>query len=276
MNAPISKQTAIKFIVLLGCVSLLADINYEGARSIIGQYLSLLGANGAIIGFVAGLGELMGYSFRLLFGYIGDKTGRYWLLTFSGYTLTLFSVPLLAFTNQWPVAAFLIILERLGKAIRTPSRDAMLSYATKEIGRGLGFGIHRALDQTGAVVGPLLISGILYFQWSYTTCFAMLFIPAILALAVLTRARILYPTPQDMEKVTPSLKSEGFAKSYWLYMIAVFCIAAGYLDFPLIAYHLKKNQIVSDIWLPLFFAFAMAASAVSRQIKERRPMASLI
>src|SRR5580658_3323122 len=140
----LSKNTAIKFVILLGIVSFFGDMTYEGARSITGQYLAILGASGTVVGVVAGLGELFGYSVRLVSGYISDKTGKYWLVTFIGYTLNLFAVPLLALAGNWPLAASLMILERFGKSIRSPAKDAMLSYATKEVGRGWGFGLHEA------------------------------------------------------------------------------------------------------------------------------------
>ncbi|MDO8140884.1 MAG: MFS transporter, partial [Candidatus Brocadiales bacterium] len=177
VNNNTSKAHAIKFIVLLGIVSLFADITYEGARSINGPYLALLGASATTVGIVAGFGELIGYSLRLVSGYISDKIGRYWAITLFGYTLNMLAVPALALAGRWEIAAALMITERIGKAIRTPARDAMLSHATKEIGRGKGFGLHEALDQIGAVLGPLIVSGVLYFKGGYRTSFVTLLIP---------------------------------------------------------------------------------------------------
>jgi MFS family permease len=259
----------MKFVILLGIVSLFADMTYEGARSITGQYLAILGASGTIVGIVAGMGELIGYGFRLVSGYISDKTGKYWLVTFVGYALNLLAVPLLALAGNWPMAAVLMILERLGKSIRSPSRDAMLSYATKEMGRGWGFGLHESMDQTGAIIGPLIVSAVLYFQGSYQMSFAILLIPALLALSVLFCAKMLYPRPQDLEVENPELEMEGFSKKYWLYIIAISCVAAGYVDFPLIAYHFKKVAVISDAWMPIFFSVAMAAAGLSALIFGR-------
>ncbi len=228
----ISQNTAIKFVVLLGVVSLFADMTYEGARSISGQYLAILGASGTIVGIVAGLGELIGYGFRLVSGYVSDRSQKYWLVTFIGYALNLLVVPLLALVGNWPLAASLLILERFGKAIRSPAGDAMLSYATKETGRGWGFGLHEAMDQIGAIIGPLIISCVLYYQGSYQMSFGIFLIPAICALSVLACARMLYPRPQDLEIENPNLKTEGFTNKYWLYIIALCCVAAGYVDFP--------------------------------------------
>lgn len=266
MKSQISKHTAIKFVILLGLVSLFADMTYEGARSITGQYLAILGASGTIVGIVAGFGELVGYGVRLLSGYVSDKTGRYWLITCIGFILNLVAVPLLALAGNWPMAAALMIMERLGKAIRNPSRDAMLSYATKEIGRGWGFGLHEAMDQIGAILGPLIVSAVLFYKNSYQMSFAILAIPALCALSVLAVARLLYPRPQDLEVENPELKIEGFTKKFWLYIAAICCVAAGFVDFPLIAYHFKKIAAITDVWIPVFFAIAMAADGISALI----------
>lgn len=258
-----SKAAALKFIVLLGIVSLFADVTYEGARSINGPYLALLGASATTVGIVAGLGELIGYSLRLVSGYISDKIGRYWLITLFGYSLNMLAVPALALAGRWEIAAMLMVTERIGKAIRTPARDAMLSHATKEIGRGKGFGLHEALDQIGAVLGPLTVAGVLYFQEGYRTGYLILLVPAIMAMSVLVMARWLYPQPRNLEVVQPELETKGFPKKFWLYLIAVALIAAGYADFPLIAYHFKKTSTVPDTWIPLFYAIAMGVDAIA-------------
>ena len=146
MDNTLFKNHALKFIILLGIVSLFADMTYEGARSITGPYLALLGASAAVVGFVAGFGELVGYALRLVSGYMADKTRRYWAMTIIGYAVNLLAVPLLALAGNWPMAAILLIAERMGKAIRTPPRDVMLSHAASQVGRGWGFGLHEAMD----------------------------------------------------------------------------------------------------------------------------------
>jgi MFS family permease len=256
-------KTALKFIILLGIVSLLSDMTYEGARSITGPYLALLGASGTAVGIVAGLGELLGYSLRLVSGYITDKTGRYWLITISGYTVNLLAVPLLALAGRWEIAAALMITERTGKAIRTPSRDVMLSHATKDMGPGKGFGLHEAMDQIGAMTGPSIVAAVLYVKGGYKASFGILLIPAILAITVLLTARHLYPRPKDLEKSTVMLETKGFPRVFWIYLSAVALIAAGYADFPLIAYHFKKEAIAADVWIPVLYVFAMGTDAVA-------------
>lgn len=262
-NKYISKEAALKFVILMGIVSLFADMTYEGARSITGSYLAILGASGTIVGIFAGFGELIGYSLRLVSGYISDRTRKYWAITLFGYGINLLAVPLLALAGRWEVATVLIITERLGKAIRTPARDAMLSHATTKMGRGWGFGLHEALDQIGAMLGPLIVAGVLYLKGSYQMSFGVLLIPALLALSVLVVARLLYPRPRAFEVSSVKLESEAFPKVFWLYLAAVALIAAGYVDFPLIAYHFKRVSIVSDDWIPIFYAIAMGVDALA-------------
>jgi MFS family permease len=264
-----SSRTALKFVVLLGVVSLFADMTYEAARSITGPYLALLGASGTIVGLVAGFGEMMGFALRLLSGYLVDKTGQYWGLTIIGYGINMVAVPLLALAGHWELAAFFIIAERLGKAIRTPARDAMLSHATAEMGRGWGFGLHEALDQVGAMLGPLIVAAVLYFNGSYQTGFAILAIPAVLTLSVLLAARILYPAPRDLETRVAQFETEGFPRVFWLYVAAAACVAAGYADFPLIAYHFGKASTVPEVWIPVFYAIAMGVDALAALIFGR-------
>ncbi len=259
----ISKGTALKFVVLLGVVSLLADTTYEGARSITGPFLAFLGASGTVVGFVAGFGELIGYSLRLVSGHISDRTRKYWTITIVGYGINLLAVPLLALASKWDIAVLLLIAERLGKAIRTPPRDAMLSYATVKMGRGWVFGLHEALDQVGAMLGPLIVALILYFGGGYRTSFGILLAPALLALSVLMVARQLYPQPRDFETAIVRVQGKGIPKVFWVYLTAVALIAMGYVDFPLIAYHFKKASVVPDNWIPVFYAIAMGVDALA-------------
>lgn len=262
-NKFLSTSNALKFVILLGFVSLFADVTYEGAKSISGQYLAILGASGTIVGIVAGFGEFVGYVFRFGAGYLSDKTRRYWLLVIWGYIINLFAVPLLALAGNWELAASLMILERFGKAIRTPAKDALLSYATHQLGRGWGFGLHEAMDQIGAILGPLIVSAVLWYQGSYQAGFAVLLIPALCALSVLVYARILFPHPENLEVNKNSLQTKGLTKNYWIFIAAVSCIAAGYVDFPLIAYHFKQVKLFDDAWIPVIFACGMAADALS-------------
>ena len=253
------------FIILLGIVSLFGDVTYEGARSITGPYLATLGASASVVGLVAGIGEFVGYALRLASGYLVDRTKAYWLLTFIGYGLLL-SIPLLAFAGYWQLAAVLIILERMGKAIRSPARDTMLSYATKEVGRGWGFAVHEALDQVGAVIGPIAFSLVLLFHGGYREGFTLLWIPALLTLAVLAIARKKVPSPQKLEAPGETSKQNDKGKLprvFWFYTVFTLLSVAGFANFQLISYHLKVQAIVPDAQIPIIYAIAMGVDALA-------------
>jgi MFS family permease len=259
-----SRRIAYQFIMMLGVVSLFGDIAYEGARGATGPFLYTLGASAAVVGLVAGLGEFLGYALRLLTGHWADRTGRYWIFVFLGYGLIL-AIPLLALAGIWQVAALFIIAERMGKAIRAPSRDCLLSYATKQVGRGWGFAIHEAMDQIGAVIGPLALGAALFFGGGYRLGFAMLAVPALLTLAMLWAARRKVPAPEAMEQShplpTPALSGK-LPQAFWLYTLFAFLSVAGFANFQLIAYHLAARSIMPQAQIPLLYALAMGVDAV--------------
>jgi MFS family permease len=238
-------------------------MTYEGGRSIAGPFLAHLGASATVVGFVAGFGELLGYGLRLLSGRFTDRTGRYWAITLVGYSINVLAVPALALAGRWEVAALLLMLERTGKAIRSPARNAMLSYATHETGRGWGFGLHEAMDQTGALIGPLIVAAMLHRTGAYPPGFAVLLLPALLCLVSLLTARRLYPRPRDLEPATVELERAGIPPRFWLYLGGAGLIATGFADFPLIAFHFTRVGVVPPEWTPLLYALAMGMAAVT-------------
>jgi len=259
------QKTAFKFIILMGVVSLLGDVVYEGARSITAPYLYLLGASALIVSVVAGAGEFVGYALRLLTGYLSDKTKSYWAITIVGYGL-ICSIPLLAFAGNWQTACLLIIIERLGKAIRSPARDVILSNVTSQVGRGLGFGIHEAMDQVGAIIGPLFFSLILIMNAGYREGFWFLWIPAILCVVVLLFARKMVPAPEVYETAdkhnNESVHLKIIPSVFRLYILFTILTVSSFVNFPLIAYHAKAHSIISDIQIPLFYVVAMGVDAL--------------
>lgn len=251
-----------RLILLLGCVSLFSDITYEGARSIVGPYLGILGASAVAVGFVAGLGEFLGYGLRLLSGWLADRSRAYWTVAGLGYLVNLLSVPALALAGSWHQAAVLIALERTGKAIRTPARDTILSFAVSATRRGLGFGIHEALDQVGAVAGPLVVAWIIGIRGNYREAFALLGVPAVLALLVLLVARRTYREPLAMEAALTAQGGRGFPRAFWAYVGAMGLIGAALPDFALIGYHLEKVGLLRPELIPASYALAMGVDAV--------------
>jgi MFS family permease len=262
-------RAALKFVVLIGIVSLFADFAYEGARSITGAFMAVLGANATIVGIVAGLGELLGYGLRLVSGWFSEKTQRFWPITLFGYLIQMVAVPMLALAGNWQVAALLIIAERVGKATRNPPRDVMLSHATKEMGYGWGFGIHEALDQVGALVGPLVVAAVLARRGSYSAAFAILLVPAVITYSLLLVARILYPQPQGLQSEARDVHSKDLPRVFWIYLVGAALVAAGFADFQLIAYHFQKTDAVKITWIPITYAIAMGVSGLGSLVFGR-------
>lgn len=260
---------AFAFIFLMGIVSLFSDMTHEGARSVLGEYLNLAGASAATIGFVSGIGELCGYSLRLLSGFIADKTKKYWTLVIAGYALQVLAIPALALVpqNGWVVACALVVLERIGKAVKKPAKNTLVSFAASEIGTGKGFAFQEFLDQLGAFLGPVilfvisLVKGTSELFSTYRICFAFLGIPALITIALTIFAKIKYPNPETFEKAEEEKTQFKFQKSFAFYMIAICLFAFGFADFTLITLHAAKAQAFPAQTLSLLYAAAMAVDA---------------
>ena len=271
------KKQAFTFLLLMGIVSLLADMTYESARSLIGPYLLFLGASASAVGFVSGLGEFIGYTVRLLFGFVVDKTKKYWLFTILGYSINLIAIPLLAVVppNGWIWAAILIVCERLGKAVRAPAKTTLVSFAAKRVGTGKGFGFVEVLDQIGAMLGPLLLFFIMQWKESagtyaqYQWAFASLAIPALLTLIVLTISKALFPKAEEFELTdsevdAPTQKLElKKIKPILLYIIAIGLLAVGMADFPLMAFHIETNKVIDIKYITLLYMMVMGVDGLA-------------
>ncbi len=266
------RTPAMLFILLMGIVSMFSDMTHEGAASILGAYLSLAGASAATIGFVSGLGELIGYSMRLVTGVIADKTKKYWTLTVIGYIIDCVAIPLLALVPNggWVLACALVIIQRTGKAIKKPSKDTILSFAASQEGAGKSFAIQEALDQIGAFLGPVILFIVMALQTNtdtftaYSVCFAVLGIPAFATVALLLYAKRKFPNPDQFEP-EPKNDTQKFVmkKSFLLYMAGAGLFAMGFVDFTLITMHVSKTALIDANYLPLLYAGAMLVDAVA-------------
>ena len=264
-----NKRKAILLILIFGVISLLGDIIYEGARSVNGPYLNVLGASAAIVGLVVGVGELLGYAIRLFSGYFSDIRKAHWFFTIFGYSL-LISVPLMALSSFWQFAAIFIILERIGKGLRSPAKDTILSYATKQVGTGFGFGITEFLDQIGATIGPLIFTFIFMVIGSanktmadYQLGYSYFWFPFVVLMIVLFVAYFKVKTPEKLEKIDVKLtEPKKFSKLFWLYSIFTFVTTIGFINFAIIGYHFSVNRIISDTQIPFFYAIAMMIDAI--------------
>ena len=264
-------QGAFAFIFLMGIVSLFSDMTHEGARSILGEYLNLTGASAASIGFVSGFGELCGYSLRILSGFIADKTKKYWTLVITGYALQVLAIPALALVpqNGWIIACGLVVLERVGKAIKKPAKNTLVSFAASEVGTGKGFAYQEFLDQLGAFLGPVIlfviaaVKGTSNLFDTYRVCFTILGIPALITIGMVIFSKIKYPHPEMFEKQKAEETEFRFKKSFVFYMIAICLFAFGFADFTLITLHVAKMHVFPDSTLSLLYAGAMAIDAFS-------------
>jgi len=229
-------RTAYVSILLLGIVSLMGDIVYEGSRGLIPDYLRFLGATAFIVGFVSGLGEFLGYAMRLASGFLVDVTRAYWFFMFLGYGL-IASIPLLGLSNSWEAAALLVLLERLGKACRSPSRDTILAIVSEGVGTGKAFGVHEFLDQVGAVVGPLIVSSLMFYSSNdYKLTFSFLSIPFMMLFIVLifTYWKIRFQVIAEPKKMP--IKSKVLGIPFYIYTLAVMLNTIGLIPASLILY----------------------------------------
>ena len=277
---------AMLFILLFGIVSLFSDMTHEGASSIRGAYLALIGASAGTIGFISGLGELIGYSMRLLFGKITDKTKHYWPMTLIGYILDVLAVPALALVGEhgWVAACALLVVQRMGKAIKKPAKDTIMSFAASQEGAGKSFGIQEVLDQIGAFLGPVLLYVVMLFKTDgttfevHSTCFAILAIPGIITLILLFITKAKFPNPEHFEPEPKKAAPFKMTKEFIFYIAGISLFAFGFIDYSIIIMHVSKTytaiagdlaetgSLVTEGTIPLLYAGAMLVDAAAALI----------
>jgi MFS family permease len=250
-------------VLWLGLLSLLTAIAGEAARSVSGPFLKQLGASAIAVGVIAGAGELLGYTLRLGAGFLADRPGGAWRWLLAGTVLGISAAPLLAVAPGWQVAAALYLMERIGRAVRTPARDVLLSAASDRIGHGPGFGVHRLLDQTGAVIGPLAVAALFSARNGYRTAFAVLFLPSLAGVALLMWVRRRYPDLATPAGPPETLHSSRLPGSFWWLCATAGLLAAGTTDFALISYHLARQGRAGPAEIPVLYAAAMALEGVA-------------
>lgn len=261
------KKQAFITVILFGVISLFGDILYEGARGVNGPYLKTLGSSAASVGLIVGIAELLGYAVRLASGFIADKTRAHWYFMIGGYGMLL-AVPLLSLANVWQTAALFIALERIGKGLRSPARDTLVSHASRHIGTGLGFGISEFIDQIGAVAGPLMFAAALTAAHSqsiaaYQSSYSLFWIPFVLMMVVILFVFTKYKRIDRLEDTAEPEHSTRITKTFWLYVTFTIITTTGFASFALIGYHLKQHHIFPDAQIPLLYAFAMAIDALA-------------
>ena len=274
---------AMTFIVLFGIVSLFSDMTHEGASSIRGAYLSLLGASAGVIGFASGLGELVGYSMRYVFGRLTDRTKQYWPMTIAGYVLDIIAVPALALVGEhgWVAACALLIVQRMGKAIKKPAKDTLMSFASSQEGTGKSFGLQELLDQIGAFLGPVLLYLVMLLRQqgntfdAYALCFAVLATPGAITLILLLVTKHKFPNPEQFEPEPKEYIPFRMKREFLLYIAGISLFAFGFIDYSLVLMHISSTftslsaglaetgSLVTEGTLPLLYAGAMLVDAVA-------------
>lgn len=275
-TTPVAPMSPWRFVVMFGTVSLLADFVYEGARSITGPLLASLGASAVLVGFVTGAGEAAALGLRLVSGPMADRTQRFWAFTIAGYALTVVTVPLLGLTGALWAACALVIAERVGKAIRSPAKDTLLSHATAATGRGRGFAVHEALDQIGAVIGPLTVAGVLVISGGdYTPALLVLAAPGVAVLALLVWLRARVPDPAAYEATTSvtattsgnsnssSTPPARLPRAFWTYATFTAATTLGFATFGVLSFHLVQQNLLPAAGVPVLYAAAMGVDAVA-------------
>jgi MFS family permease len=260
---------AITVIILFGVISLLGDLVYESARGANSQYFNLLSISAAQVGLVFGIGEFLGYFLRLLAGVLSDRSGRYWIFIFVGYGMLLV-VPFMGFTMNWNILVVLILMERIGKSLRNSAKDTILSGVTEnQVGTGFAFGLQEALDQVGALAGPLIFTLVFFLTGKngiaeYQLGYRLLFIPFVLLMLF-----VLYAYRKIRQNnLTPSIsqrefRSERLQPIFWIYTAFTFFCTLGFVNFSVIGYHLKANHLMSDGNITLLYSGAMAVDALA-------------
>lgn len=245
----------------MGVVSLLADIVYEGARSISGNYLRYLGGPALAAGLV-GAGEILAYALRLVSGFALSARASerlLWAMLVSGYAVQAVAVPALALAGRWEVAVVLYLCERASKGLRTPARDTVIARVSTGVGRGLAFGLHELLDQVGAILGPVLV-GYMATSKGYVAAFSVLSVPGAAAVLVLTGVYAWYPVARRLEPRGPTeahrLRLRGPLR---VYALGVLLLAMGTAHWSLLSFHWSRWLGPGDV--AYLYAFAMAVDA---------------
>lgn len=256
----VDRSRAYKAIALFGVVSFLGDVIYEGARGVVPSYLAYLGASALLVGLISGISEFLGLSLRLVAGVLTDITRSYWAFYLMGYALII-SIPLLGFANALPVAFALIVIERIAKAIRSPARDTLISFISRSIGAGKSFGIHEALDQFGAILGPLTMGLVLSLTANnYSMTFLVSFLPyaILLASTIYVYRSYSHLAPVGGSSIGPSFK---YSSEFWLYNASVLLNTAALIHVSLLV--LSSSRIFNPVFAALIYTLIQAVDMFS-------------
>lgn len=262
-------------IVRLGFVSLLTDLSSEMIFSVFAIFFTTVaGASSSLLGLIEGLADFSASSLNYLAGRLSDRSGKRKVFTLAGYGFSTLAKTVLLVTNSIAGLSVFRVAERLGKGFRGPPRDAWLSAISDERTRGYSFGVHKALDKLGAVLGPLVAYGLL--RWlgesasTYKMLFWVAFVPALLSIALLAFVKDQPGVAHEREGISKNWQalSPGFKR--FLLPAGVFALAYFSLGFLLLKAHTLGFSVANIVLLyALFNTTCVVAAPLVGKLGDR-------
>jgi len=243
-------------ILILGLVSLFTDLSSQMVFPLIPLFLTtVLGAGACVVGIVEGAAETTASLLKVISGYWSDKIKKRKPFIFFGYSLSSITKPLFAFTNFWPSVLFVRVIERIGKGLRTAPRDALVAESCQENVRGKAYGLHRAMDGIGSVLGAViafLLLGIL----GYRNIFLLAFIPGIIAVFVILfikekRA----PAKRETKKISVRLSFKELPVNLRLFILISSIFALGHFGYAFLLLRAKNIGLADNTAILLYILF---------------------
>lgn len=255
-----------KDIFLLGIVSLLTDISSEMIFSVFSIFFTvILGASTVLLGLIEGLSDFAASSLDYVSGYLSDKTGKRKQFAISGYGFSTAAKCLLVFANSVLLASLFRVIERFGKSVRGPPRDAWISSLATKSNRGYSFGVHKALDKAGAIIGPLIAYAILSSLGNSSYSFGLLFkialLPALLSVLLLGFIKAKPEKPMKRENFFKAYKYTSKRFRHYFFTSAIFSLAYFSFSFLLLKAYLVGFQIKDIALLYVLFNISFVLSA---------------
>jgi len=260
-----------KNVFFLGLVSFFNDVSSEAIFSVFSVFFTvILGASTALLGLIEGLADFASSSLDYVAGFLSDRTGKRKRLASIGYSFSAAAKALLLFTNSILLASCFRVIERLGKSFRGPPRDSWISSLSTKANRGLSFGVHKALDKSGAVIGPLIAFFILSSLGQTKETFVLLFqialIPAVLAIIILSFIKENPAKTQKRENIFAAYKNLSKSYKHYLYTAAIFSLAYFSFGFLLLKAYNVGFAIKDIVLLYALFnvAFVVVAAPIGK------------
>lgn len=241
-------------VFIMGLVSFFTDVSSEMIASILPLFILSLGGTILILGVIAGVTSALSNILKGVSGWSSDKINKRKPFVVAGYAISNLSKPFIGFSPSWEYVLSLKSIDRIGKGLRTSSRDALISYYSVE--KGKAFGMHRAMDTLGAVVGSLIAFILLYLAWSYSQIIFFSIIPGICAIILILFIKDVDPVKLDEKIGVPITepKMEKIDRNFIKLIIILGVIEFASLDVAFLI--IRSIDYISIEWIfiiPLFY-----------------------